>query len=246
MNMDDIRSDYDEGDFLTLSPGDTVVVEDEIAYIASDWDYEYDMEVTYVWLESAHALEDIDDWYDSWDDDYYDHDLIFEGDLTDEYSSGDEIAITFHVTIVSYYGEDIEVFKEMWDDGDFAPIHPRFITIIKFGPGDDYNMPVFPTIEVRLQDNAINDRLIIKHVQGDPIDWTRYKIIMTNNTDDSSTTMTQLNELGWQTAGESKQINRTISGFNHLNYEKGKTYTLEIYNLKENKRVYNRDNLVCE
>lgn len=104
----------------------------------------------------------------------------------------------------------------------------------------------FPTIEVTLKDNGANDRLTIKHLQGDPIDWTKYKMILTNNTDETSTTITQLSALGQQSAGESAQVNSTVSGFNGVNYEKGKSYQLEIYNLKENKRVFNRENLICE
>ena len=119
-----------------------------------------------------------------------------------------------------------------------------YVWVMNLAQTDDSEV-AFPTIEVTLSDNGAADRLTIKHVQGDPIDWTGYKVIMTNNTDETTTTMTQLNSLGTQNAGESKQINSTIGGFTGINYEKGKTYTMEIYNLKENKRVFNRDNLVC-
>jgi len=248
MDMNELRSDYVGTEFLTLKPGDSVVVEDEIVYIATDWDGEYDTDVTYIWLKSAHSGENMYDWYDPMYDEYYDHDFIFEGDLTDKYYIGAEVRITLHVTEVNALGMEIEVFREMWEDGGFVPLPVLCMRLVTPWPDDtDYE---FPTIEVNLRNtfgyNGLNDRMTVKHVQGDPLDWQGYKIIITNNSDESSTVLTQLSSLGSQNAGESVQINSTIVGFNLINYEKGKAYTIEIYNLKENKRVYNRDNLICE
>jgi flagellin-like protein len=108
----------------------------------------------------------------------------------------------------------------------------------------------FPTIEVTLRDggNSADDILRVKHIQGDPLDWTEYKMIITNNSDDKSTTMTNLNNLETQTAGESKEINTTvtITGFHSIDYAKASSYTIEIYDLQENKRVYQNNNIICQ
>lgn len=106
----------------------------------------------------------------------------------------------------------------------------------------------FPIIEISLVDSGIAgaDEMSIKHTSGDPIDWSKYKIILTNNTDGSSTVMTQLNSLGDQSAGEMVLVNSTIADFNGIDYQKGKSYQMEIYNLRENKRVLNHKNLICE
>ena len=240
--MNDLRSGYDGTDFLKLSPGDKVVVEDEIAYIASDWDDDYDGDVTYIWLESAHGSENMYDWYDPMYGEYYDYDFTFEGDLTDEYYVGAEVKITLHVTEVNALGMEIEVFKEMWENGEFVPLPVLCIKLVTPWPDDtDYQ---FPTIEVTLKDNGINDKLTIKHVQGDPLDWSGYKMFITNNSDEYIASLRDLSPLGFQNAGETKFINSTISDFNEIDYERGKAYTIEIYDYKDNKLVYVRDNVV--
>jgi hypothetical protein len=117
-----------------------------------------------------------------------------------------------------------------------------------FDPSDDRLEEVrgFPVIEVTLHNNGPDDKLIIKLVHGDPIDWTKYKIILTNNSDGSSTVITQLSSLGWQSTGETFQVNKTIAGFNGLNYEKALSYQLDIYDLRENKRVFTKERLICQ
>ena len=107
----------------------------------------------------------------------------------------------------------------------------------------------FPTIEITLKDYSNDgDSLRVKHIQGDPLDWSGFKMILTNNPDATDTAvMTDLSSLSQITAGESSTITESgITGFSDIDYQKGKAYQLEIYNLRENKRVYNRDNIICE
>jgi len=114
----------------------------------------------------------------------------------------------------------------------------------------DEEVGTFPTIEVTLKHGAsASDSLTIKHIQGDPLDWTKFKVIITNQTDTTNTAvMTDLSALtpNQITAGESSSITKSIAGFDDIDYQKGKSYQLEIYNLKENKRVYNKENVICE
>ena len=115
----------------------------------------------------------------------------------------------------------------------------------------DEEVGTFPTIEVTLRDVGNDDNgadtLAIKHIQGDPLEWSDYKVIITNNSDAADTAViTDLSSLDQITAGESSTITESVSGFNDIEYEKASAYQLEIYNLKENKRVYNRDNIICQ
>jgi hypothetical protein len=114
---------------------------------------------------------------------------------------------------------------------------------------DDFyseTVTVFPTIEISLQHGDDNgDKLSIKHTSGDPLDWSNFKIIISDS--GNSAVMTDLSSLGQIAAGEKSTITESgISGFSDIDYAKGSSYQVEIYNLKENKRVYNRDNLICE
>jgi hypothetical protein len=250
MDMVDLRNNFTSDGIKNLEPGDTLIIEDEIIYIASDYDDEYDKTVTYIWLESAHADESLSDWreydYDNDEYDYFDIDFKIDGDITDEYDIGDKIRITLHVIKIDDNGVTREFFEEMWDGNSVVPLTESAIKLISEKNGED--VARFPTIEVNLRDNgpAESDTITIKHVQGDPLDWSDYKLIITNNTTDFSTTMTNLNSLGQITAGEQSKINVTIAGFTGLNYLKAYSYTIEIYDLKENKRVYVNDNRICE
>jgi hypothetical protein len=259
MNMDDLENEFLFSEdfalnFKTLSPGDTVKIRDEIVYIADDTDWFTDEEVTYIWLKSAHKYEDVDDWRDPYDGEYYDSDFTFQGDITDDYGKGDTVEITLHVIEIKVEGFTMEYFSEMWDGDEPCDLPENCIKLIKKSSGnddddDDNDVATFPTIEVTLKHGSANgDSLRIKHIQGDPLDWSKFKVILTNNTDVTDTALiTDLTSLGQITAGESSSVTELgITGFSDIDYEKGKAYQLEIYNLKENKRVYNRDNIICE
>jgi len=111
--------------------------------------------------------------------------------------------------------------------------------------GDEFSP--FPTIQVTLNDYGSEDELKIKHLQGDPLDWARYKIIITNQSNSMDiATINDLGRLDTITAGETSTIDSSIVGFADINYQKGKAYQLEIYNIRENKRVYYRSFVICE
>jgi uncharacterized protein YgiM (DUF1202 family) len=49
------------------------------------------------------------------------------------------------------------------------------------------------------------------------------------------------------TAGESLQFNGSNSaGFSSIEFQKTKSYQIEIYNIKENKQVWIKKNVICE
>ncbi|UCE36578.1 MAG: zinc ribbon domain-containing protein [Thermoplasmata archaeon] len=114
--MDDITYTEDTWGYKSLKPGDTLKIKDEIIYIASEYDDWYEETVTYFWFKSEHKNEDIDDWYDSYWNEYEDYDITFKGDLTDDFEEGDEVIITLHCIKVEKYGYEREVFREVWDE----------------------------------------------------------------------------------------------------------------------------------
>jgi FlaG/FlaF family flagellin (archaellin) len=110
----------------------------------------------------------------------------------------------------------------------------------------EYDNP-FPTIEIEITDNPSGDSMKIKHLAGDPLNWSRYKLILTNHPDKSNTvSMHDLSSLPEQNAGEWINIDNEIEGFDDIDYNQDLTYQVEIYNLKENKRVYHRESVICE
>jgi DNA-directed RNA polymerase subunit beta' len=149
--------DEHDGQFETLDPGDTLIIEDEIIFIASeryyDWDTDSYETLTYVYFKSAHQGDTSDDWYYYYwyDDDYYyyDYDLTFQGDITDDFKIGDQVKVTLHIISIDwedytgqsssykdYEGRDIEYFDEMWDGKNVHHLPRSSIELIKSGSGD--------------------------------------------------------------------------------------------------------------
>ncbi|UCH89294.1 MAG: hypothetical protein JSV49_01210, partial [Thermoplasmata archaeon] len=262
MNMADLENDLvidDTGvNFKSLEPGDTLVIEDEITYIASD-DY-WGETVTYIWFESAHEGESENDWREvSYGEVYYeDYDLTFQGDLTDDYQEGDLVKVTLHVvdlTDIEHSGDykpdgysgsgyKIEAFAENWEFGGFQHLPESTITNLSSPPDDDDTVAQFPTIDVSLRDSPDGDWLYIKHIQGEPLDWSDYKMIIINNSDPSNiATLTSLS--GSFSAGDVWTFDSNTPGFGSIDFKVGNSYDIEIYNLKENKREYHKANLIC-
>lgn len=107
----------------------------------------------------------------------------------------------------------------------------------------------FPTVEITLQQGGSDgDTLTFKHTRGDPLDWSKYKIVITNKTDlTDKAVMTDLSSLNQITTGESSTLTEaSITGFGDIDYQKGKAYEIEVYNLKENERSYQKDNVICQ
>lgn len=106
----------------------------------------------------------------------------------------------------------------------------------------------FPVIEMILVDGQGDaDLLTIKHIKGDPLDWSNHKIIVENNSDTSD--MLSLNDLssyGIQYAGEKINIIILVEGKYSINFCKSLSYTVEIFDIKANKRTYYNGNLICE
>ncbi len=114
--MDDY--DVDNGEFISLDPGDTLKIKDKIVYIDSV--IESGETVTYIWFETNHKGEDIADWVEyepSYGEYYYNnYDITFEGDLTDKYEIGDEVVVTLHIIEIEYNNRIMEYFEEMWNE----------------------------------------------------------------------------------------------------------------------------------
>ncbi|UCH90113.1 MAG: type IV pilin N-terminal domain-containing protein [Thermoplasmata archaeon] len=108
----------------------------------------------------------------------------------------------------------------------------------------------FPSIEVKIYDlgTSAQDKVTIKHIQGDPLTWGDYKIIIKNNTNDDSISLNNLNPItpNQVTSGDTTTINSTVLSGLTLNFQKSKAYTLEIYDLQENKRVFQDENIICK
>jgi signal peptidase I len=225
-------------DFSSYEPGDTVVIKDQINYLYSDYD-EYDDLVTYIWVESTHKGED------AYELDSETVDFIFNGDLTDEFSSGDTIKITLNLI---YTEEQGEVFDEIWDGEDFTYFPRSCIRLVSEYIDDDDNGEAakFPTIKVTLRhgDND-EDSLTVKHQAGDPLDWSDYKMIIINNSDESDVAI--LNILSGEiTSGGQTTFNETsTSGFSMIDFQKTYSYCIEIYNLRENKLVWLSKTVIC-
>jgi hypothetical protein len=106
----------------------------------------------------------------------------------------------------------------------------------------------FPTIEVSLTDNgdATNDQMNVRHMAGEDLDWSDYKIIITSVADDTKkSTLNDLSSLGTINNSQSSIIDAEIEGFSDVDYLEGEYYQIEIYLKDGNKRVYNKPLCNC-
>ncbi|UCH88184.1 MAG: hypothetical protein JSV49_07920 [Thermoplasmata archaeon] len=116
-------------------------------------------------------------------------------------------------------------------------------------PPDQPEGYYFPSIEVEFYDLGTEkeDNIIMAHKQGDPIIWVDYKIIITNNTDESTMTFNDLTSLNPNkfTCGDKTTINQTVLSEYDMDFEKGFAYTLDIYHKQERRRESSK-NIICE
>jgi hypothetical protein len=105
---------------------------------------------------------------------------------------------------------------------------------------------MFPTLEITLKDSHTGDSMNIKHTAGDQIDWSDYKIIITNQSDTSDTAfMTSLS--GTLSAGRQTTLtSEGTSGFSSIDYQRTKSYKIEIYEIDDNRLVWQKRNHICE
>jgi flagellin-like protein len=153
----------------------------------------------------------------------------------DEEAVSPVIAIILMVAITVVLASVLYVWvMNLADTGEEAAKFPTIEVTLKEG------VPLSPTPSLRV------DSLTIKHTAGDPLDWTKFKIIITNQSDDTDTSV--MNSLSGEiTAGESLQFNGSNSaGFASIEFQKTKSYQIEIYNIKENKQVWIKKNVICE
>jgi hypothetical protein len=114
--------------------------------------------------------------------------------------------------------------------------------------GGDQQTGKFPIIEAILKDSSTTnegDELSFKHISGDPLDWSKHKILMTNNSDETDTAA-MMSLSGITSAGEIITFDSSTIGFADIDYQQANFYTVEIYNLKENRREYEKSNVICE
>ncbi|UCH88186.1 MAG: hypothetical protein JSV49_07930 [Thermoplasmata archaeon] len=115
------------------------------------------------------------------------------------------------------------------------------------GEDDEEFVPGFPVIEVNIYDfgGTSQDEIKIRHISGDPLDWSDWKLVITNNSDDSSITLADLSSKGEIQTGESTTIDDSINGFS-MNFKKGSTYTIDIFNIEYQKKAYGNKGIVCK
>jgi ABC-type transport system involved in multi-copper enzyme maturation permease subunit len=106
-------------DIPEMEPGDAIIISDKVKYIISRFEPFFNMNVTYVWFDSSHEGENESDWYNSSTGFYENFDVIIGGIHTDDYSVGDSIEITFHVTELEFEVDSkvikVEFIEELWD-----------------------------------------------------------------------------------------------------------------------------------
>lgn len=117
MSYKEFEEDVDPaaGGYKSLSSGDTLRIEDTVWYVVSEYDDDEEMQVTYFWFESSHAGEAWEEWYDFDNDQWEEYDFMFRGDITDDFSEGDDIVVTLHCTTFDLMGTKIESFIERGD-----------------------------------------------------------------------------------------------------------------------------------
>jgi ABC-type transport system involved in multi-copper enzyme maturation permease subunit len=118
-----ISSIDEEGnvDFPGLEPDDVLIIEDQVVYIASQYNSTLNMNVTYVWFNSTEIIKGDYQWYNSSLDLYNNFDIIIEGQVADNYSAGDIMEITLHIIEVESFFLKGEFFKEIWDSENKIP-----------------------------------------------------------------------------------------------------------------------------
>jgi len=103
----------------------------------------------------------------------------------------------------------------------------------------------FATLDIEIRDQSNGDQLIMKLLDGDPINWTNYKIVIYNDSDDDQVAH-MLHLSGDMFAGDKITFNATNApGFDTIDYKKDLFYHIEIYNIQDSKRVYKEDYITC-
>ncbi|UCF08448.1 MAG: ABC transporter permease [Thermoplasmata archaeon] len=106
-------------DIQEMEPGDTIIISDKVEYIVSRFEPFFNKDITYVWFNSSHEGENVNDWYNSSSGLYENFDVIIEGNHTDDYIAGDGMELTFHVTELEFEVDSkvvkVEFIEELWD-----------------------------------------------------------------------------------------------------------------------------------
>ena len=104
----------------------------------------------------------------------------------------------------------------------------------------------FGLLDIEIRDSPGGDYMRIKLVDGDPFNWSAYKIIITNNSDsdDKATILTITGDMSvgtWITF-----TSATANGFEQIDYQQDTHYNLEVYHIQKSKRVYNENFILCQ
>ena len=125
------------------------------------------------------------------------------------------------------------------------------------GSGSNYDVYEFPTIEINIKHSAGSDenRVIVRHIGGDSINWQDYKIVIRNESNEADTvTMSSISgELKYGEAvvftDDSASANSLSSGyyvsFGSFDFTIGYGYTIEIYHLEMAKLVHRSSGVTC-
>ncbi|UCH88185.1 MAG: type IV pilin N-terminal domain-containing protein [Thermoplasmata archaeon] len=109
---------------------------------------------------------------------------------------------------------------------------------------DDIEYSIFPKVELRLN-NGDPDSLEVKHISGDPLDWSYYQIVIINLSNEARANIPFIDaDHLW--IGETTIITEdNAEGFGYIDYKKGNAYDIEIYNKEMQSRELLAENLIC-
>jgi len=105
---------------------------------------------------------------------------------------------------------------------------------------------LFTTISISLHTGTAGSHMTLRHYSGDPMDMSQCRIIIIENFgSESNTVLWDLS--GTLNAGEELYLNEVNApGFEGLEYVEGEFYTVEIYDLEYQKRVFVDHSVECK
>ena len=121
-----------------------------------------------------------------------------------------------------------------------------YVWILQMAETDEV-YETFPRIEITFWDAPDNDSMVIKHKSGSDIHWADYMIRIINNTNETQFTTLVGLTVGDVSYGQETVFNaENTDGFDIINYESYSFYTVEIYNIADQNRVFHEPSAVCK
>jgi ABC-type transport system involved in multi-copper enzyme maturation permease subunit len=122
-------------DFLGLEPEDTIIIEDQVMGISSEYNASIGMSITYVQFNippvDGNQTDPITQLLFQ-----YLNPIVIEGNHTDDYQVGDTIRITLHIIKVDSGFIKGEFIEELWDEENDLPKFPLPAEVLLEGEGE--------------------------------------------------------------------------------------------------------------